>query len=436
MDIFILFISLFLLLKGKLSWALLGLILLTTSYLGVSSNLAVFPIEHNVSDTGLILYLALCSYILFGTKGKLTSGRIDKYVIAFLFFLLVSLIVDIIVNKISFISILKTSRHWIFLTCFWIFYYIPKEEIKRLINYLLYATILISIISLIEFFFGLEIIGIRQTTEMTNFGLEIQRGSIPTTFSFFYLILLFTNYFTYKRWAKTLLIFLFVTVILVSMIRSLILSVTIGLFIIIIFTGKHKVKSSIRALVTVMAVLFIVFSNPFLKDRFITGFREVNVINYNGISSKGNVSFRINHIKERFVYISQNLQYSLFGIGNVIEKDFPQIFKTGLSNKKGRTTQLDTADNAWSLMFIRLGFLGTLIYILLYIKVLMLTMQLRSISPLATTLIVYLFINLLILSFASSGIATGQFWLFPIMTYSLVQKLDETGLNSEGIINV
>jgi len=209
------------------------------------------------------------------------------------------------------------------------------------------------------------------------------------------------------------------------MIRSLILSVTIGLFIIIILRGKDKVKSSIQALVTVMAVLIIVFSNPILKYRFMTGFREVNVRNYSGISPKGNVSFRINHIKERVVYVSQNLQYSLFGIGNVIEEDFPQIFKTGLTNNKGRHTQLDTGDNAWAIMFIRLGFLGTFIYVLLYLKVLMLTIQLRYISPLATTLIVYLFINLLILSFASSSIATGQFWLFPVLVYFYISTDNE-----------
>jgi hypothetical protein len=151
------------------------------------------------------------------------------------------------------------------------------------------------------------------------------------------------------------------------------------------------------------------------------GFDEMQNFTLEG-NVQGNFSFRIFQAAERLNYISQSLQYEIFGVGNITEQNFPYIFKTGLRNESGIVTQLDTADIAWTLLFLRLGFLGTFIYLIFYVNILFKFYKLKFSNPLVITTFVYLFINLSIISFASSNIATGQFWIFPILIYYHLEK--------------
>jgi hypothetical protein len=151
------------------------------------------------------------------------------------------------------------------------------------------------------------------------------------------------------------------------------------------------------------------------------GFDEMQNFTLEG-NVQGNFSFRIFQAAERLNYISQSFQYEIFGVGSITEQNFPYIFKIGLRNESGIVTQLDTADIAWSLLFLRLGFLGTFIYLIFYVNILFKLYKLKFSNPLVITTFVYLFINLSIISFASSNIATGQFWLFPVLIYYTINK--------------
>ncbi len=421
MDILILIISLILLFKRKLAWVLFAIILLTNDYLGAGTNLSEFPIIHNVSDAGLILYLILFFYLLIKHNFKLKETPISKYVIIFYIFLLTSIFVDLIFNGINLISIVKTSRHWIFLSSVWIFYYIPTVEVKKLIKYLLNALAIISIIMLIEFFFDLQILAREVKTEYLNPGFLITRGSIPSIFIIFFLLLLFTGYFKFTKFIKYFYISVFSAVLITSMIRSWIVAIIIGIFLIVNFQAKLKIKKVLTGIIIAAGLILIIYTNPIINERFRMGFDEMQNFTLEG-NVQGNFSFRIFQAAERLNYISQSLQYEIFGVGNITEQNFPYIFKTGLRNESGIVTQLDTADIAWSLLFLRLGFLGTFIYLIFYVIMLFKLYKLKFSNPLGITTFVYLFINLTVISFASSNIATGQFWIFPVLIYYTINK--------------
>jgi len=425
MDVIFLLIFLFFLLKGKYTWVLFGIILLTTNYLGAGTNLSNFPVQHNVSDSGLLLYLALSLRILFRTNGKLSSGPFDKYLLFFYLFLLLSIFVDIFINKIDLLSIIKTSRHWLFLTCFWIFYYIPKEEIKKLLIYLLTATLFINLISITEYTFGIEILGLRKSEERLLTGMTFSRGAIPSTFSIFFMFLVFLDYFELKLKWKIIIIGILAAGILISMIRSLIIAVIISLALIILIKRRKTFKESLLTMSIIVTFIWIVFASPFIKERFNEAYMDLKELDTSKRNVSGNLSFRALHIAERFKYVSHRIQYSIFGIGNITEESFPRIFKTGLRNDQGQFVQLDTSDNAWSLLFIRLGIVGTIIYVLLYFKFLFLDINMYSRSIMALVMFVFLIINLIVLSFASSTIANGSFWILPTLLYfTIIQELD------------
>lgn len=405
-------IFLFFLLRGEYAWGLFGIILLTTNYLGAGAGLSTFIISHNVSDAGLLLYLALILRILIKTNGKLTTGPFDKYLIAFYLFLLLSILVDILVNGTDLVSVIKTSRHWIFLTCFWIFYYIPKKEIRKLLEYLLIVTLLITIISLTEYSFGIEILDLRESEEKLLTGMTYIRGAIPSTFSYLFLVLVFLDYFKLKlRW-KIVIISILSAGILISMIRSLIIAVIIALVFIII-SRRSTFKESLLTLSIVAVFIVIVLTSPFLKERFNEGYQDLKELDISRGNVSGNLSFRVLHIVERFQYVTQSFQYSVFGIGNITEGSFPRVFKTGLRNDQGQFVQLDTGDNAWALLFLRLGLVGTFIYISFTAKFIFHSLTNNSQPLIAIALFVYLTFNLFILSFASSSMANGQFWILP-----------------------
>lgn len=413
MDLIALILFLLFLLKSKYDWVLFGIILLTTDYLGAGTNLSNFPVQHNVSDSGLFLYLALSLRILFKTKGKLSSGPFDKYLIFFYLFLLLSIFVDIFINKIDLLSIIKTSRHWLFLTCFWIFYYIPKEEIKKLLIYLLIATVFINLISITEYTSGIEILGLKKSEERLLTGITLSRGAIPSTFSVFFMFLVFLDYFELKLKWKIIIISILTAGILISMIRSLIIAVIISLALIILIRKRKTFKESLLTMSIIVAFIWIVFTSPLIKERFRQGYIDLKELDISKRNVSGNLSFRALYIAERFKYVSQNIQRSIFGIGNITEEGFPRIFKIGLRNDQGQSIQLDTGDNSWAPLFLRLGFFGTFIYLSFFTKYIFHSITNTSQPVIEVALFVYLIINLFILSLASSAMANGQFWILP-----------------------
>jgi len=421
MDVIVLLVSLILLYKGNLTWVLFSLILLTTSFLNLGSNISEFLFTHNVSDSGLVLYLALCFYILKQNNFKLPKTPLSKYIKLFLLFLLVSIMVDLIFNGIDLLSIIKTSRHWIFLSCIWIFALIPEENIKKLIKYLLNALAIAAIITIIDFFFNVQLLGKEVKTEYLTPGFLIERAAIPSVLIIFFILLLFSKHFKFELKIKYFYIFIFSTVLITSMIRSLFLATVLGILLVYILQEKLKLKNLFAGIILILVLIFLVTTNPIIQERFSEGLRDVQTFDLTS-NVQGNFSLRILQMAERFYYVSQSFQRVLFGVGNITEQNFPYVFTIGLRDEFGMVTQLDTADIAWSLLFLRLGFLGTIIYVIYYVNLLIRFYKLRLISPLSITMFVYLFITITIISFASSDIASGQFWLFPILIYYQIKK--------------
>jgi hypothetical protein len=422
MDIIILIISLLLLFRGKLAWVLLGILALTTSYLGAGTNLSTFPVTHNVSDSGLILYIALFLYILKKNKGKLKKSSISYYLIAFYIFLLLSIFVDIFINKTNIISVIKTPRHWLFLSCIFIFYYIPSNEVEKLIKYLFGITSIISIIMLIDFTTGIKIINIDNVKEISVSGVEYTRGLIPSTYTLFFIFLLISNYFNFSKGFKYLYISLLLAVIFASMIRSLLTAAIIGILMTILFKEKLKLKNIVISILSFIILISIITSIPLVKERISSGIEDLTTIDVKRGNNNGTFSYRILNLTERVNYIFNKTQYSLFGIGNIEEKNFKEVFVFGLTDEStGNVVQTNSPDIAWTNLILRLGFLGTLFYLVFYLSTFGIYMY-RKTSPLSLTLFIYLFINFTMISFASWNIAQGQFMLFPMLLYFYITR--------------
>lgn len=419
MDILIALVCLFFLFKNRLDNVLLGIFILTSSYLGALGNISPFPLPHNVSDSGLVLYICLFIYIFAKYGLQAIDNRIALAISIFFVFLLLSFLVDLFFNSIDIVSIIRTSRHWIFLSAFWIFPKIPLKHKTAFLKKLLYFTIAVTAIMLIEYFFKIEILNTRIIAESNYMGDRYLRAPIPSTYSLFFLLVLLTPLRIVSPKQKLLICALISFSILFSMIRSIIVAALLG----ILYLLRHnKLLSRQSILVTLLVILLsagVFSSNDYIRLRFSQAFLEISSLSSNRPGS-GNLIFRFSHLIERFHYVSHKPQYIIWGIGNVHEEDFHPVFKIGLP-VEGQISQLDTGDIAWSILFLRIGFLGTLLYLLLYLFVLQQFYRYRQLSRLSLPALIYLLLNLLILSFASSLPANGQFWLLPFLLLNLIR---------------
>ena len=185
-------------------------------------------------------------------------------------------------------------------------------------------------------------------------GYLIKQGSLPSILVLFFVFLLFSRYFKFKFKRKYFYISIFSALLLAALIRSWFIATVIGILGVLYFNEKFRLKTVFTGVVVAAGLIFLAYSNPIFQERFSAGLQEIEGLSLNG-NVQGNLTFRLLHTAERLDYISKNLQYVIFGIGNITEYDFPNTFLTGLIDKTGRVTQLDTADIAWSLLFLRFG---------------------------------------------------------------------------------
>ena len=131
------------------------------------------------------------------------------------------------------------------------------------------------------------------------------------------------------------------------------------------------------------------------------------------------MTFRLYILAERYEYLKNDPIHYLFGIGNVVENDFKDVFKIGLYNEDSDIIQLDTGDIAWPLIILRLGMLGLLLYLIWSFMFISLISKNKE-DPLALSTMSYVLTTIFVISFASSSFARGTFWMMPAICFWLI----------------
>ena len=211
---------------------------------------------------------------------------------------------------------------------------------------------------------------------------------------------------------------------LVSTTRSISLAVVLGIAICLWYLSNNKLSSYLKLGGLCVVIYLASFALPSLNRRFNDAFKEIAGIEQSSknLDTEGNMTFRLYMLIERYQYIRNNTQFYAFGIGNVIEQNFPTTFTIGLYDEEmQRPTQLDTGDISWTLIILRLGMIGLIIYLCFIFRFILFKHQIPKDKLLIATK-AYLISNLLIISFAGSYFARGEFWIMPIICISIISK--------------
>lgn len=420
-DIVLLALSIPCFIRNKVAPIMLMILCLFYAGSIIGEGMGTFPFVHNYRDSGIFLYfLLLCNLSLRSKKGY--EGRdirlIKKGILVFFLFLFLSYIVDLCINHVALSSIFKSMRDWSVLLFIWIVPKLRNTEIYSFIRMLFVFTFILTILFIVESLFNISITGAVRVTE--NVG---SRATIPWPLSLFVWGIVLSGALKVPNSWKIIYIAVVVLHLIICGSRSHFIAFALVLLMFFFLKGTINIKKVMVSIFALIAMVVIFSTDNMLSERFSESRQELSDMHSGSKEVEGNFSFRILLLEERMAYINQNIQYTIFGIGNVQERDLRRnLFSIGLINEDNEVAQLDTGDIAWPLLLLRLGYVGTMIYLcFIYFRGMAIGWNNRK-NPLALTLFVYLFIHLFFASFTDYVISNSLFWFVPFVSIILVER--------------
>lgn len=407
MDLLLLFIGIICLLREKYAYVIAIIVILASSYLHlfVDAKYQNVLFEHNVMDTGLFLYILFFFKIAI-RYGATAQHPAVKYIHLFFAFLILNGIYDMSLGT-SGLDVIKYWRHWACLTVVYIVPYMRREWVLQSLKIVYYVTAACCLFLMFQRFTGIEIVEFRS--------LGIDRGVKPPSFSIWCSAMCLINVWRHNALKRATHLLIFLAPIILNMKMTYAISVVLIYVVYVIVSSRwplyRKVVTGLGLVATVL--IFMSFATSF-QDRFDRMVKDANNIGQESV--EGNFSFRILHAAERYEYITREPMTAVRGVGYVSESNFKKdSFMIGLRDENADIIQLDTGDIAWSLFFVRLGLLGTAIYIIMYFGIMSCFTRYMRRTRFNGFFFSLMIVFLLFTSLGNAIIADGDFFIFPLL---------------------
>lgn len=367
---------------------------------------------------------------------------IGKSIFLFLSIITLIMIVNKSVFQVPLKEIIQTGRHFFILLSYFLFIRLSDEEIDKIHRILFVIVILQCLL------FFLQVITSRPILTGhyggTDMGLPFKRFyNLPLLLYYYVFYSIVKNPYTgLPKWAT---VSIAVLTLMLPMHRSLMSSFFLTIFIVSFLRGKLKEVAKYL----IIASIIILPSMSFIMSRLSKGDTENDINNVmsgvfkeyvqdnNNMFDDGTFLFRLAHLYERFLYCTENPWNLAFGVGFMAEgssyTNQNLDFKIGIVNKEENAVyQVDTSDIAWSNFIIRLGFIGTIAFFILYIAIFRTLFKYKS-NPDSVTGIMF-FVLLLIISVTSSNLYYVWMFALPFLDITKLRRklnYDETGTEQD-----
>ena len=419
-EIIVLLAGIVFLLFRKLDWTLTSIVFLAMSYMGLGNSTS--PIHAEILgrlNSALVLSVVFGFYCFKNYRKpiKIDRGqrRIYNLMTLFFFYMVFTILLDMMVHQTGMWSIFRTQRHWLFLL-FWIpMCRVPKDVLVKTIQHLYVFTIVISIIIFLEGVTGIYIFTHGYIDNSTSVA-DLERGALSCVTAMLYIFMLYSGYGKVSKWVKYALILLMIYTIVDSAVRSAFLALGLGLLIMAYYQSTNKAKSMGQVAVAVLLLVGIVYATPNLRTRLIET-ESLSTAVQSGGEVEGSMSYRSLMVLERIEYISLNPRELLFGVGSVPSDEFNRHVFT-----INPESPLDSGDISWTAIVCRSGIFGTLLFIYMSVVVALYFFKNKRFSIYALPMAAYLVIWIFPMSFAGSNMQFGQFWILPLIFANMVAK--------------
>lgn len=321
-------------------------------------------------------------YILFVTIKKFHSikrilkrNAIYKWCLYLVVFTTASAFYSFFFLEYPVTNIIQVYRQYLVFFSFILFFVMPLSVLKKTFHSLAFITIIQSFIFLLQIATGsillLAIDGSEKVTTNLEGAYTRYYNSpallIPTLFYF-----LFVYKFKNRVLYYPIIILLFLTVV-GPLHRSAILAVVAAITVYTVLKkGNSIYLTGLGVLIVIGSFIDIVNKrmNQAYLDIIATFSSNLNLQNID--QGDNNLVFRIAHFLERYDYMIKQPFGWLFGIGLIsdnspLAKKLP--FRNGLiSEVTGQVVQIDTGDLIYSPLLLTLGIVGTILFLLVFIK--------------------------------------------------------------------
>ncbi|MCZ7604189.1 MAG: hypothetical protein M5R37_15100 [Melioribacteraceae bacterium] len=391
---------------------------ITNIFFLLEGNQNFFGFTYQITDLGIFSLIYSIIYEKLVNGAKIFEDSPTNYKILLLFFLIL-IIVDITIFSTSISSLLTTRRILLYILIFSYFNCFNKTELEQTLSNLISITKISYPIYFLQFIINEQIF--YGNTVEHEFVLGMTRFANFPPFTLPFLFYLFFNN-VYKN--RFLWISISSAAILLSTSRSLVIGIALALLLYNITNLKNILKTSV--ILSIIALFFLASLRiiPGFQARMEDGFKEVTYVIENissgNIESRGTFSYRMAFLIERLDYLSKDITNIMFGIGGISEQNLQRsLFDIGIIDETtGLTQQLNTGDNAWVLLFLRFGLLGSLIYIITILFQLFYNyfkLQSSLYKHIGLSYLIFLFLR----SVVTSDLATMQVFFVPLLFYYL-----------------
>ena len=328
------------------------------------------------ADWGLVL---LAFTILYrGRTVFKVKDETSKFIKLFISFFCFVFIYSLIIRADSIPNIITVLRYFFIPLAYFVFYGISNKELKKVASIVIKLCVLSSILFVIQYFTHLNLVNtyVNESVWAEKYRMQVVPPYIDCALLYFLLI-------QKKNGICIFLIALFSFVFFVAENRTPVIVMGFQIFAYAFASKKNARKKIVTLLVCSLIAPFFYFmissrsaSNSMTVDwEFIsdaTGKEE-----YGSMASSSTFLFRVAHLAERTIYLLDNRDKLLFGVG-AIHEDSPNNYLsftvgTLAQDSHGNATkmQINTGDILWSPILLRFGIIGILLFltfIILFIK--------------------------------------------------------------------
>lgn len=410
MDILLFIIAFLDFVAGRKVRSMYIAIFLTTNAFETVKSMS-FPVQHEMGDLGLLLMILMWTLYPRIYGRSIPRFALINALIVFALFLGVSILVDMIYNSNSLGGIILTNRRfWLFIAAYSLCI-LNKEEINVLLKAIILTNMAVLFISFLQYLGLVHVF----TYNFDHFkgkdflGFYAPLSLMPAT-----LLLLSQKGKEYIPNYRNLLLTLCIVAVLLTVVRSYIISFGVAAILVVFLFQKIDYTKMAYALGMLLLVAVVFSFVPQLLNRFSEADHAMK---------SGSMAFRAGLIDAAFKYVGSNLKNIIFGLG------WEYLDFNHASGWNIRQWILSTPDTSWPPLLGRLGYLGTIIFLSIYIALIKTAIQLRN--SLIAPILLGLVIHLLLISFAGSSLIHGKFILIPYLLYFYMQHEKEELTDTE-----
>jgi hypothetical protein len=406
---------------------------ITSGFNLIPSELMGWAFISKSADYAFFILLGILTIDILFVRKYLKPDAFSKYLLLFFSFIVICLLYNKYSLQLSWSEIIRSCRYLFFWMAYFVFRNMEREQLEKLLKYLFLITVFLSVLYLLQLVVKENILNETVSVRITVFGINtIRFYNQPDMIQFFTLMGIYHN--PYRGIRKFITSVLLIAALLGAFHRSLIGMFLVVIAIALLFRLPRLQRIKIAVAGSVLLLFALTFAGTkFAQSKTFIDLQSVASGEFADVDvdmeelSNSTFSFRLAHLVERNQYLLEHPKAMIFGAGlfpedsKIIDKFFD--FKIGLiAELTGNIIQLDTGDISYPILFLRYGYVGTFLNLLLFGYLAVFFYKKRE-NKYGLFSFLYLILAFGV-SFFSANLTFPVTFLLPLISYHIIQKTE------------